>query len=204
MLENCKYFVKDSLKYLPFFGWGMWLAGFVFVRRNWTQDQKKIDATFKTIRRLQTPAWIINYVEGSRVTLRKLYDSQNFARQKSYPVMDNLLLPRTKGFVSCVNEFRGKDSHIKYVYDFTIAYRNRRHPKRFNQAPSMIRAHIHSLWPEYEFHVHCRRFAIEDLPEDENELNDWLRARWLEKDRLLTLLRSQWINGLDKNIMWKE
>ncbi|KAI8380308.1 acyltransferase-domain-containing protein [Blakeslea trispora] len=202
MLKNCKYFVKDSIKYLPFFGWGMWLASFIFVKRAWTQDQRKIQSTFSTIKRLQTPAWIINYVEGSRITLKKLYDSQNFARERNYRVLDHLLLPRTKGFVCCVNEFRG--SHIKYVYDFTIAYRHRKHPKRFVQAPTMVRIHLHSLWPDYEFHVHCRRFAIEDLPTDEEELSDWLRERWAEKDVILDTLRKDWIDGLDKTILWQE
>jgi hypothetical protein len=154
------------------------------------------------MKRLQTPAWIINYVEGSRVTPKKLYDAQNFSRQRGYPVMDNVLLPRTKGFVSCVNEFRG--SHIKYVYDFTIAYRYLPNPKKFHQAPSMVRAHIHSLWPEYQFHVHCRRFAIEDLPQDEQELSDWLREKWAEKDQIISILKKDWTEGLDKCIMWKE
>ncbi|CAO0791885.1 unnamed protein product [Mucor circinelloides] len=202
MLYNCKYFVKDSIKYLPFFGWGMWLAGFIYVRRNWTQDQKKIQATFSTMKRLETPAWIINYVEGSRITPKKLLEAQNFSRERGYPVMDNVLLPRTKGFVSCVNEFRG--SHIKYVYDLTIAYRQTTNLKGINQAPSMVRAHVHSLWPEYEFHVNVRRYAIADLPEDENELGDWLRARWAEKDSILTTLKKCWIGGLDQKIMWKE
>lgn len=154
------------------------------------------------MKRLETPAWIINYVEGSRVTLKKLVEAQNFARERGYPVMDNVLLPRTKGFVSCVNEFRG--SHINYIYDFTIAYKRLHHRKSFNQAPSMVRAHIHSLWPEYQFHVHCRRFAIKDLPSDENELGDWLRDRWVEKDKILTSLREDWIGGLDKKIIWEE
>lgn len=154
------------------------------------------------MKRLETPAWIINYVEGSRVTLKKLLDAQNFSRERGYPIMDNVLLPRTKGFVSCVNEFRG--SHINYVYDFTIAYRHRGHKKAFLQAPSMVRAHVSSLWPEYQFHVHCRRFAISDLPSDEEELGNWLRARWAEKDKILTTLRQEWTDGLDKKLMWKE
>ncbi|KAI9338641.1 acyltransferase-domain-containing protein [Pilaira anomala] len=202
MLDNCKYFVKDSVKYLPFFGWGMWLAGFIYVKRNWTEDQKRIHATFSTMKRLETPAWIINYVEGSRVTLKKLYEAQNFSRARGYPIMDHVLLPRTKGFVSCVNEFRG--SHVNYVYDFTIAYRHRDHKKLFNQAPSMVRIHVRSLWPEYDFHVHCRRFAIKDLPKDEEELGNWLRDRWAEKDHILDTLRKDWTDGLDRAVMWNE
>ncbi|KAI8979128.1 acyltransferase-domain-containing protein [Mycotypha africana] len=202
MLQNCKYFVKDSIKYLPFFGWGMWLAGFPFVRRNWTQDQKKIQATFDTIKRLETPAWIINYVEGSRITPQKLTEAQQFSKERGYTVMRNVLLPRTRGFISCVNTLR--ISHIKYVYDLTIAYQHQIHSTHFHQAPTMVRVHVRSLWPEYRFHVHCRRYAIEDLPKDEQQLSDWLRKRWAEKDYILELLKKQWTKGLDPAIMWAE
>ncbi|CAO3647538.1 unnamed protein product [Cunninghamella blakesleeana] len=114
MLDNCKYFVKDSIKWLPFFGWGMWLAGFVFVKRNWLQDQNKINKTFASIKKLNTPAWIINYVEGSRFTPQKSALCQSFAREHGYTVTENVLLPRTKGFLTCVQQFR--HSHIKYIY----------------------------------------------------------------------------------------
>ncbi|CEG80807.1 hypothetical protein RMATCC62417_15090 [Rhizopus microsporus] len=200
MLKNCKYFVKDSIKWLPFFGWGMWLAGFIFVRRNWTQDQEKIIAAFDKIKRLETPAWIINYVEGSRVTSKKLQESQAFSRERGYPVLRNLLLPRIKGFATCVNEFRG--SHIKYVYDFTLGYRHK--SKLGQSAPSMVRVHARSLWPEYEFHVHVRRFAIENIPRDEIELGHWLRQLWVEKDQFLSGLHDNWADHIDKQTIWKD
>ncbi|KAG1052830.1 hypothetical protein G6F43_005049 [Rhizopus delemar] len=200
MLKNCKYFIKDSLKWLPFFGWGMWLAGFIYVRRNWTQDQQRIVSAFDKIKRLNTPAWIINYVEGSRATPKKLQEAQAFSRERGYPVLQNVLLPRIKGFATCVNQFR--NSHIKYVYDLTLGYRRRK--DNVFKAPSMVRVHTRSLWPEYEFHVHVRRFAIEDIPTNETELGHWLRKIWVEKDEFLTNLNEHWVDQIDKQDMWKE
>jgi lysophosphatidic acid acyltransferase/lysophosphatidylinositol acyltransferase len=66
------------------------------------------------MKRLETPAWVINYVEGSRATPQKIQEAQAFSKQRNYSIMKHVLLPRTKGFITCVNEFR--DSHIKYVY----------------------------------------------------------------------------------------
>ncbi|KAF7724798.1 hypothetical protein EC973_000755 [Apophysomyces ossiformis] len=200
MLQHCKYFVKDSLKWLPFFGWGMWLAGFIFVRRNWMQDQNKIHSTFETIKKLNSPAWIITYVEGSRFTPAKLAEGQAFSRERGYPIMQNVLVPRTKGFVTCIKEFR--NSHIKYLYDFTIAYRHRS-TNTFQEAPNMIRVHTRALSPEYDFHIDVKRFAIEDLPTDDEELALWLRNRYVEKDRLLGKLRENWTDGLDGPV-WDE
>ncbi|KAI8339620.1 acyltransferase-domain-containing protein [Chlamydoabsidia padenii] len=195
MLPNCKYFVKDSIKWLPFFGWGMWLAGFMFVRRNWLEDQTKINKTFASIKELKTPAWIINYVEGSRFTPAKLLQCQKISRERGYTVMQNVLLPRTRGFTTCVNEFR--HSHIKYIYDFTIAYLHHSKTAEFNEAPDMIRVHVEDLSPEYEFHVNVKRYAINDLPTDDEGVARWLRQRYVEKDLFLAQLRDQWTNGLD-------
>ncbi|KAG0182290.1 hypothetical protein DFQ28_007252 [Apophysomyces sp. BC1034] len=166
MLQNCKYFVKDSIKWLPFFGWGMWLAGFIFVRRNWLQDQEKIHATFATIKRLKSPAWIISYAEGSRFTPAKLAEIPD------------------------------------HQVDFTIAYRHRS-TNKFQEAPNMVRVHTRALSPEYDFHINVKRFAIEDLPTDDEALTLWLRNRYVEKDLFLSKLRENWTDGLEEPV-WDE
>jgi hypothetical protein len=40
--------------------------------------------------------------------------SHGYAKKMDLPVYNNVLIPRTKGFVACVTQFR--ESHIKYVY----------------------------------------------------------------------------------------
>ena len=42
--------------------------------------------------------------------------SHNYAKKVDLPVFNNVLLPRTKGFVACITAFRG--SHIKFVYGY--------------------------------------------------------------------------------------
>ncbi|KAI7856814.1 acyltransferase-domain-containing protein [Circinella umbellata] len=203
MLSNCKYFVKDSIKWLPFFGWGMWLADFLFVRRDWMRDQRKIEATFSNIKRLKTPVWIMSFAEGTRFTHQKLKESQLYAGQQGYSIMHNVLLPRTRGFVTCVNVFRG--SHVQYVYDFTIAYYHRLKGNmgEFNVAPDMIRVHVRELGDEYEFHVNVKRIAINELPNDDDQLANWLRQRYVEKDQFLSKLCHGWTKNLDEKV-WEE
>lgn len=48
------------------------LADFLFVRRNWLRDQRRIQNTFSNIKRLQTPVWITSFVEGTRFSPIKL------------------------------------------------------------------------------------------------------------------------------------
>jgi len=50
------------------------LMGMLFVTRNWTQDEAKIERMFKTIKRYEAPVWIVNFLEGTRATPQKLKD----------------------------------------------------------------------------------------------------------------------------------
>ncbi|KAJ3284136.1 hypothetical protein HK104_010080 [Borealophlyctis nickersoniae] len=188
MQGSCKYFAKDSLKWLPGFGWGMWLMGMIMIKRNWTNDRSKIEGIFSAIKSTVVPVWIISYLEGTRITPKKLAESQAFAEKKGLPVLNNVLLPRTKGFVATVNAFRG--TQIKAVYDFTIAYYDNK--RGFQVAPSMIRIHSQSLAKDFKFHVHVRRFLIEDLPTDDDELAAWALERFVEKDKYLETLKKEW------------
>jgi lysocardiolipin and lysophospholipid acyltransferase len=47
-----------------------------------------------------------------------IIQSHRYAKKMDLPLFNNVLLPRTKGFVACINEFR--DSHIKFVYGIPI------------------------------------------------------------------------------------
>lgn len=86
---------------------------------------------------------------------------------------------------------------IREWLDFTIAYYHNSETAEFNEAPDMIRVHVEDLSPEYEFHVNVKRYAISDLPMDDEGIAHWLRQRYVEKDLFLGQLRDKWTNGLD-------
>lgn len=71
----------------------------------------------------QLPFWLINHVEGTRITPKKLLESQEFARQKGLPLMRETLVPRVKGFVSAVQELRDMDL---VLYDTTLLFTDSR------------------------------------------------------------------------------
>jgi 1-acyl-sn-glycerol-3-phosphate acyltransferase len=195
MLYACKYFCKDSLKWIPGFGWGMWLVGYIFIRRAWVSDAAHIAATFAHLVRERTPVWLISYPEGTRMTPSKLAESRAFCIKRGVPPFTHVLAPRTKGFVATVQGLRR--SHVKCVMDLTLVYQRfvldvdgNTKVEEWQQAPSMWRVHTHSVHPEYHFHVHIRRWRMDELPEGEEELADWLQARWREKDDMLARLHS--------------
>ncbi|KAK9729281.1 hypothetical protein K7432_000431 [Basidiobolus ranarum] len=187
MLSYCKYFAKDSLKYIPFFGWGMWIMGMLFIKRNWEKDQTRIMNTFSRFKSISAPVWVVSFLEGSRINASKLAKAQVFAAERGLYVPNNILVPRTKGFIATVQALR--DSHVKYVYDLTLAYWHQ--VRGFCAAPGMVGVHTQCL-DGYKFHVHIRRFLIADLPQDDEKLNEWVREIYKDKDSYLEQLKNSW------------
>ncbi|ORX84119.1 acyltransferase-domain-containing protein [Anaeromyces robustus] len=201
-VKSLKYFAKDSLKFLPGFGWGMYLMGQIFVKRNWTSDKKKIDKAFNGIKKDKEPVWIITYLEGTRFTREKLIQSHAFAKERNLPIFNNVLIPRVKGFNASVNAFR--NSHVKYVYDFTLAYNHKE--KGFGELPS-IATILSSDISNYQFHIHIRRIPIESIPENEEEVYQWAIKMFHDKDKLLEDLKQNWTKNIDviseEKMEWK-
>jgi len=170
-LGDLKWYVKDILKYVPGIGWGMLFLDCLFIKRNWTADKEKIRRTFKRIVSDRVPVWIVSFAEGTRITPAKIERSTTYAAGRDLPILKNVLMPRTKGFVATL---RGLDGHLDAVLDCTIGYHG--------GIPTL------SQWfkgyvPRVSFHV--RRFPVEDLPRDDEGRANWIVARYAEKDALL-------------------
>lgn len=65
----------------------------------------------------------------------------------------------------------------------------------------MVRLHTRRLDKEYDFHVHVRRYAIADLPQDDEALAAWLRDRYVDKDTFLSQMEKNWTHDLE---IWEE
>ncbi|KAJ3359578.1 hypothetical protein GGF32_009134 [Allomyces javanicus] len=190
MLAHGKYFIKSSMKYLPLFGPGMLLAGFPFLSRNWASDQHKIDAIFKTLREDRLPCWLISFLEGTRLTPKKLAESQAFCQQNGRPVLQNVMYPRKKGLVATLSALR--DSHVHYVYDMTIAYRYRPTGAVNEVFPNVATIHTDYLGDDWDFHLHVDRIPIADIPEDPAVVEQWIEDRWVKKDQLIAQWKAAW------------
>jgi 1-acyl-sn-glycerol-3-phosphate acyltransferase len=187
MLGNCRYFAKDSIKYMPFFGWGMYLAGFIFLKRNWAQDQTNINSTFRALIKERLPVHLISYLEGTRVNAKKIAQSHEYAKKNNLPLLNYTLLPRSKGFCASVKGLR--DSHIGHVYDLTIAYYH--HRRGFGATPSLSDYLLGRL-NEFEFRVHVDRYAMDQVPQEEADISKWLIGLYEAKNVRLASWKSEW------------
>jgi len=170
-LGDLKFFVKHAIKWVPGVGWGMQFLNCPFLERDWSADRKKINATFATLVNERVPMWLVSFVEGTRATQAKILASAEWAVERGIEPTRHVLIPRTKGFVASVE---GLGEHLNAVYDFTIGY--------VEGVPSLwqfITGRVNRI------HVHVRRFPVDELPEIETELKQWLLDRFYEKDALL-------------------
>jgi len=170
-LGDLKFFVKKQLKWAPGVGWGMQFLDCPFIDREWSSDREHITRTFAKLVDNRVPMWLVSFVEGTRATRPKIEASSEFARSRGLAETSHVQVPRTKGFTASVQGLR---EHITAVYDLTIGYEEG----------------VPTLWQYVKglvdrIHVHVRRFPIEELPETDDGLRQWLLDRFFEKDVLL-------------------
>ncbi len=170
-IGDLKWFVKDVIKYVPGIGWGMIFLDCIFLKRDWKKDKDRLYKQLSRFEAEQIPIWTLSFVEGTRIRPHKHQASIEYARSIGVEPLKHLLLPRTKGFCLTTDALR---SHLDAVYDATIAY--------IDGVPNLwqwCRGDV----PKVALFV--RRYPVSDLPTDDAELAEWLKARWREKDELL-------------------
>ncbi|KAJ4886899.1 putative 1-acyl-sn-glycerol-3-phosphate acyltransferase 5 [Raphanus sativus] len=171
-IGNIKYVLKSSLMKLPLFGWAFHLFEFIPVDRRWEVDEANLRQIVSSFKDPRDALWLALFPEGTDYTEAKCERSKKFAAEHGLPVLNNVLLPRTKGFVSCLQEL---SCSLDAVYDVTIGYKTR--------CPSFL-DNVYGIEPS-EVHIHIRRINQSQIPNQEQEINDWLMNTFQLKDQLL-------------------
>lgn len=165
--------MKKSSKFLPVIGWSMWFTEYLFLERSWAKDEGTLKSGLGRLHDFPRPFWLALFVEGTRFTHAKLLAAQEYAASQGLPIPRNVLIPRTKGFVSAVNNMR---QFVPAIYDVTVAV-----PKD-SPSPTMLR--LFKGQPSV-IHVHMKRHSMNELPEADDEVAQWCKNIFMEKDALL-------------------
>lgn len=100
-------FIWNSVgAYLPAVGWGAYLADFIFIRRD-DKDALKLKQQLQSYNKANFPIWLSLFPEGTFIdddNHEKLPASQEFAKSMNYSIKDYVLVPRTRGFNTVINE----------------------------------------------------------------------------------------------------
>ncbi|XP_074371616.1 1-acyl-sn-glycerol-3-phosphate acyltransferase 2-like [Apium graveolens] len=165
--------MKKSSKFLPVIGWSMWFSEYLFLERSWAKDENTLKLGFQRLRDFPHAFWLALFVEGTRFTQAKLLAAQEYASSMGLPTPRNVLIPRTKGFVTAVTHMR---PFVPAVYDVTLAI-----PKT-SSPPTMLRLF---KGQSSVVHVHLKRHLMTDLPKTDDSVAQWCKDSFVIKDNLL-------------------
>nr|KAG5699730.1 hypothetical protein BaRGS_022128 [Batillaria attramentaria] len=175
-LSHYRISLKQSLKNIPGPGWAMQLACFVFLERDWSQDQQRITRSLRYFARTQTRPQFLLFPEGTDLNPWGVEKSRAFAEKHGLPVYRHVLHPRTTGFVHFVKEMR-QNKTLDSVLDVTIAY-----PRNLTQSEVDL---VLGKAPQ-EIHFLAQSFRASDLPDSSSEeLEAWCRDIWRKKEATL-------------------
>ncbi|CAO3632226.1 unnamed protein product [Cunninghamella blakesleeana] len=174
-----KIMLKNSLKYLPFFGQGMQLIDFIFMKRRLVDDKDNIIRNLERSKKGNWPMWLVLFPEGTVISKEMREKSQAFAQKNN--MEDNLytLLPRSTGLQLCANTL---GDSVEWMYDLTIGYPGIE-PGDIPEDTLRLK-HIFTGKGPSKIHVHIRRYHISELPlQDDKAFSKWIMDRWVEKDK---------------------
>ncbi|KAJ4347321.1 uncharacterized protein N0V89_011261 [Didymosphaeria variabile] len=174
--------LKESLKNIPIIGWSAQMYNFIFLARNWEEDQRRFKKALSRLNNPKDPMWLIIFPEGTNLSASTREKSKKWAAKNGLEDMKHQLLPRSTGLKFCLNEL--KDT-TEWLYDCTIAYEGVP-PGQFGQDIFTLRSSFFEGRPPKSVNMHWRRFHISTIPiQNTKAFEVWLRNRWREKDYML-------------------
>lgn len=101
-LGNARGFVKSVIKYIPIAGWFFGFAEHVFLQRSFDKDKAVLEESLGDFSQYPDPAWMVMTAEGTRLSKEKHDASVKFAMERNLIPLKHHLIPRAKGFITCV------------------------------------------------------------------------------------------------------
>ncbi|CAI9739852.1 1-acyl-sn-glycerol-3-phosphate acyltransferase epsilon-like [Octopus vulgaris] len=187
MIGHIRYILKDSLKFLPMYGFYFRQHGCIYVKRDgkFSKNQHTIERVLNRLKNENTPVWMVVFPEGTRFNPCKqdvIQKSKEFAKERGLHPYEYVLTPRMRGFKTGIDHLR---DHVDAVYDITIGYSNTVDPNTGlrQRAPGM-QNFLSEKKPEV--HIHINRINIEDIPHSDDSFKTWMYNQFKEKDILLS------------------
>ena len=153
----------------------MQMSCFIFIDRKWELDKLEFRDKLYYFNAINSPIQLLLFPEGGDFTQKVKKRSDQFAKDNNLPFYNYCFHPRTTGFKYAVNALR--DGGLDAVYDMTIAY-----PDVFPKTELDI---IKTGIIPKEVHFHINKYDDKEIPQEQDELEKWLRDRWTEKEERL-------------------
>ena len=155
----------------------MQIRNFFFMTRRWSKDEAELKWKLNYLKATNSKYHILLFPEGTDLNLKSFVKSTKFAEERKYPQYEYVLHPKVTGFMYTMKAL--KEYKIDTVYDVTVGY-----PDLF--APEEVDFIVKRQIPR-EIHYHITCFDASKVPDADDEMEEWLRQRWKEKEERLRL-----------------
>ncbi|KAI6659739.1 1-acyl-sn-glycerol-3-phosphate acyltransferase gamma [Oopsacas minuta] len=173
LLGVVKTMIKDSVKYVPVFGWSFYFSDYIFVKRSAQTDLPLIKKACDVYKKYPYNFLMTIFPEGTRFTREKHSESLAFACKRDLPQYKHHLLPRAKGLYTLVCMMKNNDNS-EFFYDVEFAYRGK-------EATTLgILSGDAGMCD-----VNMRLIPLRDIPLEEKAFSEWLYQLFREKDELM-------------------
>lgn len=169
--------IKKSLLLFPGFGLGMWVCQWPFVTRNYKRDKTVLAKLFNRYKAAGVPVQLWIFPEGTRMSKQKLKESQEHQQAKGYPVWNNVLLPRHRGFILALDALQGVIGHVNEMTIWFEGYKS--------TIPGIVELCSEPRGKKHVLHLHQKRVPIAEVPLDEEGRQKWLQESFARKESLL-------------------
>ena len=149
----------------------MQMSNYLFVYRKWELDQPEFRDKLYYLNAIDYPLQFLIFPEGGDFTQKTKRLSDQYAEEEGLPRYSYCFHPRTTGFRYVISALR--DGGLDAVYDVTIGFPDILPKTEFDIGKGII---------PREVHFHVRRYEEKDLPRDQEELKQWIKDRWREKE----------------------
>ena len=157
-------------------GWCMQFSNFLFIKRRWDLDEREFHDKLYYLNCINSPCQLLLFPEGGDMTHKSKKRSDDYADENNLPRYQYCLHPRTTGFVYVMNALRS--GGLDAVYDVTIGYPDVLPKTEVEMAKGIM---------PREVHFHINSYDDKDLPRDDEQLAQWCKDRWKEKEERLKI-----------------
>lgn len=191
-LGGVKDFTKAENRWIPIAGWIMFFAEWIGLRRNFKSDKKVIEHGVREVFSFPFTVSLNYYAEGTRFTKSKHKNSVEFAQKRGLTPLQNLLIPRTKGFTTFLPIIK---TTSEALYDVIIAFKE-------NEGANPIIMNVLN-GQKMIAHVYLKRIPLTEIPDNEIEASLWLQSLYREKDFKITKFKKNGNFGKVNQILTK-
>jgi lysophosphatidic acid acyltransferase/lysophosphatidylinositol acyltransferase len=174
VLGNAKGFIKKQIQYVPVAGWFFKLGEHIFLERAFEKDRVVLENQLQIIMEYPDPVWPVMTAEGTRFTKTKQEASNKFAIEHNLEPLKHHLIPRTKGFTTCLPILK---KHCPSIMNLQLAFDN--DTKSFPSVGTLLKG------KKLIAHLYVKRIPMSEVPADEKEAAAYVQQLYREKDKIM-------------------